>query len=55
MVVTATVKSEEEEHEIIFSVSNNATNKEILDRAFELGMNKYGYFDSVEISDKEDE
>lgn len=55
MVVTAIIKDKDEEYEIQFNLKDNVTDKEMIDKAFELGMNKYGDFDSVEIVDTEKE
>lgn len=55
MIVTALVKEGENKHEITFSISNDAKEKEVLDKAFELAMYKYIDFDSVEIRSMESE
>jgi|GEM_PF-3060858 len=49
MYVTAIIKDKDYEWEISFGVQDDATDKEMIDKAFELGMNKYGDFESVEI------
>ena len=53
--INASIKDKDEEWEIRFSIQDNATDKEMVDKAFELGMNKYGDFESVEIIDIEEE
>lgn len=55
MIVTAIIKDNNEEWEIRFSIKKGSTNKEILDKAFEIGMNKYGNFESVEIINTEED
>lgn len=53
MIITAIVMINNDEHEFKFEINEDSTEKEILEKAFEIAMYKYVDFDEVYIESTE--